>query len=205
MKIFFRGLLDSSAIALGYFPVSFSFGMVAVQNNLPPVAAILVSVLIFAGASQFILVSLLAVDAGAISIVVAVLSMNLRHLFYGTSIAAKLKNSKKNLPLPFLAFGLTDEVYAIAIEGIERQDRSTKEKWYFGLQSGAYFSWVIGTLFGVLLGKSLGNQNSIINDVLDILYYFQKKRKKQCRKCKSKYIVYYGVLITQAFTKKNTK
>lgn len=78
---FSRGLLDSLSIGLGYVPVAISFGLAAVYADISPWVAVLVSVLVYAGASQFILVSLVASGSAALSIVGIVLLMNLRHFF----------------------------------------------------------------------------------------------------------------------------
>ena len=52
-----RGLGDSLAIAAGYVPVAFSFGLAAVQVGLGAPWAVAISAIVFAGASQFVLVS----------------------------------------------------------------------------------------------------------------------------------------------------
>ncbi len=163
------GLRDSFSIALGYFPVAVSFGLAAIQAKLSPALAILVSVSVYAGAAQFVLISLAAAGAGAFSIVSTVLLMNVRHLFYGPSLLEKLGTFKHRLPLPALAWGLTDEVYAASIGRIGHIAQERRQGWYLGMQLGAYAAWVGGTVVGALLGDKLGQQSAWLRDTLDFV------------------------------------
>jgi len=66
--IFFRGIFDSSPIEFGYIPIAFTFGLTALQANLPPLTAIAISAFIFAGASQFVLITLFSAGASILNI-----------------------------------------------------------------------------------------------------------------------------------------
>lgn len=149
---FLRGLLDSLSIAVGYVPVAISFGLAAVYADISPWLAVLVSMLVYAGASQFILVSLMASGGSAVSIVGIVLLMNLRHFFYGPALIGKLGPQQRRLPMFVLAAGLTDEVFATSISKLAKQPAAEREPWYVGLQLGAYLSWVGGTAIGAFFG-----------------------------------------------------
>ncbi|WP_435338026.1 AzlC family ABC transporter permease, partial [Acinetobacter sp. LH3_13] len=63
-RFMLAGLTASLSVATGYLPIAFSFGVAAVQAGLAPSIAVLASVLVYAGASQFLLISLLASGAG---------------------------------------------------------------------------------------------------------------------------------------------
>src|SRR5690606_37806921 len=141
------------SIALGYVPVAISFGLAAVYAGIAPALAVLISLVVYSGAAQFILVSLVAAGAGPISVVGIVLLMNLRHLFYGPALAAKLGRRPGRLPLALLAAGLTDEVFATAVGRLEQQPEDEREYWYAGLQLGAYAAWVGGTALGAFFGQ----------------------------------------------------
>lgn len=154
-RYFARGLVDSMAIGAGYVPVAISFGVAAIAAGLSPVVVILTSVLVFAGASQFILIALLASGAALWVAVPAVLLMNARHLFYGPALYGQLTVELRALPLPLWSFGLTDEVFASAVAKLEEQNPAAREAWYVGLQLGAYLAWVGGTVLGVLFNHLL--------------------------------------------------
>src|SRR5690606_17001935 len=91
MHAFLKGLAASISIAAGYIPIAFSFGLASLEAGLSPLATILISVLVFAGASQFVMISLLASGAGVLVAVPTILLMNARHLFYGPALATKLQ------------------------------------------------------------------------------------------------------------------
>ncbi|MGB3289084.1 MAG: AzlC family ABC transporter permease [Burkholderiaceae bacterium] len=160
-----RGLADSLSIAVGYVPVAISFGLAAVYADIPPFMAVLTSVLVYAGASQFILVSLIAGGAGAAGVVGIVLLMNLRHLFYGPALMSRFQGERR-LPLLAMAAGLTDEVFATAIGKLERLPQDQREGWYVGLQLGAYLSWVGGTAVGAYFGHDWVRGSAILSQTL---------------------------------------
>ncbi|MBR9970895.1 AzlC family ABC transporter permease [Magnetospirillum sulfuroxidans] len=148
---FGRGLVDSASLILGYFPIAVSFGLLAVGQGLSPLQALLVSAVVYAGASQFALVSLLAVGASPVSVIGAVAAMNLRHLFYGPALLSRLPKDGGRVPRPLLAFGMTDEVFALASASLT--PRHT-EMWLLGVQAGAYGAWLAGTISGALLAQA---------------------------------------------------
>lgn len=159
------GLSTSLAVAAGYLPVAFSFGVAAVQAGLEPGMAVLASVLVYAGASQFLLVSLLASGAGWWTVLPTVLLMNARHVLYGPAVQAMM-GPRQSLASPWLAFGLTDEVLATAVSKMQAVDESGREHWLLGLQLGAYASWVGGTLAGVMLVGEVGQWPEAVREGL---------------------------------------
>jgi len=157
LRPFFHGLVSSLSIAVGYGPIAFSFGLAAMQAGLHPLVVIASSVLVFAGASQFLLITLLAPGASLLGAIPTVLLMNARHLFYGPALLARFTHSRRSrqqLASPLLAFGLTDEVFAAAMSQLPRIAPAQQERWYLGLQLGAYAAWVGGTVLGVALDSS---------------------------------------------------
>jgi 4-azaleucine resistance transporter AzlC len=163
---FFRGLADSLSIAVGYVPVAISFGLSAIYADLTPLMAVAVSLLVYAGASQFILISLVGGPGSAISIVSIVLLMNLRHLFYGPALMSRFDADQRRLPAALLAAGLTDEVFATSISKMAAQPAHERELWYAGLQLGAYAAWVGGTAAGAYFGHDWIKQSALLGQTL---------------------------------------
>ncbi|MGV8892484.1 MAG: AzlC family ABC transporter permease [Burkholderiaceae bacterium] len=166
MRAFTNGLLASLSIGVGYFPIAFSFGLAAIQAGLSSTTAILISVTVFAGASQFILITLLVSGAGILSAIVTVLLMNARHLFYGPPLLGLLPKQQTGIPTALLAFGLTDEVFAAAMSKLDGVPAEQREKWYLGLQLGAYTAWTTGTILGVALGSGFGDMPTFVREAL---------------------------------------
>jgi 4-azaleucine resistance transporter AzlC len=163
---FIAGLRDSLSIAIGYIPVAISFGLAAIYAGMSPALALMTSLFVYAGASQFILLSLLASGGAPASVIGIVLLMNLRHLFYGPAVLGKLEPGQRRLPLPALAVGLTDEVFATSMARLRQQPASGREYWYAGLQLGAYSSWVGGTAIGAWFGQDWLEQSALLAGML---------------------------------------
>ncbi|HRL23076.1 AzlC family ABC transporter permease [Alcaligenes sp. SDU_A2] len=162
---YIRGLRDSASIALGYVPVAISFGLAAVHAGLSAWLAVLVSLVVYAGASQFILISLLAAGAAYPSILGIVVLMNLRHLFYGPALLGFFSGPRTVRSL-WLAPGLTDEVFAASAGSLSRQPPQEQESWYCGLQLGAYGAWVGGTAVGAFFAGDLLGQSPVLEKTL---------------------------------------
>lgn len=147
---FRRGLWDGLSLIVGYFSIALSFGILAVRLGFSPVEAQFVSAVVYAGASQFALVGMLAAGASPWSVAGAVAAMNLRHLFYGPALLSQLPQHGERLPRPLLAFGMTDEVFALASGTITPMHG---ERWLLGVQMAAYGAWLAGTAIGALAGQ----------------------------------------------------
>ena len=136
-------------IIIGYLPIAISFGIIAAQSNVGIYQSVLMSLLVYAGASQFMAVNMILIGALGIEIVFATLILNFRHFIMSMS----LMNRLKNVPLSWkalLSFGITDETFAVAsIEAELLEDAS--QYYILGLFIGAYGSWSLGTLLGGLL------------------------------------------------------
>lgn len=157
------GLRASLPLAIGYAPMAFSFGVVSLQAGLTIWQATLVSIIVFAGAAQFVLVSMLAAGSGAGAALIAVWVLNLRHLFYGPALLSRLTRPPKKL-LPAIAFGLTDEVFATAMA--ESTSERVTPAWTLGVAIGAYSAWVGGTTLGAWLGGGIGGEDSVLGHAL---------------------------------------
>jgi 4-azaleucine resistance transporter AzlC len=164
MSAFLRGLTASISIAVGYVPVAISFGLSAIFTGLSAPMAVLVSVLVYAGASQFILLTLVAGGSSPAAIVGIVALMNLRHVFYGPALAPRLADGR--LPRLAMAWGLTDEVFATAVSKLGDQAPVDREHWYLGLQVGAYASWVGGTAVGAYFGQDWVRDSELLMQAL---------------------------------------
>jgi predicted branched-subunit amino acid permease len=112
------------------------------------------SVLVFAGASQFAMVQLLSESAPLPIVTASVLFINLRHLLMATSLRPHLQR----LPLSrrlFAAFFLTDESFAMATGHVRRGGRSVP--YYFTFAIALFALWNIATIVGMVLGGAIGD------------------------------------------------
>lgn len=169
MSGFRRGLKDSLPIMAGYVPIAFAFGVATVQAGLPSALAILTSVVMFAGGSQFVLISLLNTSCALWVLAPTVLLMNARHLLYGRPILRLLGPKRDDRSSFWLAFGLTDEVFATAATRMGSIAQDQRTDWYIGLQMGAYLSWVAGTAMGGAVGVEALSRIPALNDALSFV------------------------------------
>ena len=167
MNHFFRGLGASFGIVAGYVPVAIAFGVSALGAGLSPWLATSVSVLVYAGASQFVLVGTLAQGATPLAAAGLALALNLRHLIYGPTLGDKLQGLERR-ERAILSLGLTDEVFATTfaspLAGLAPKQRFS---WMLGLECGAYLSWVGGTLLGALGGTAILALSPMLRPVLE--------------------------------------
>lgn len=144
-KSLYEGILDGVPICIGYIPISITFGMIAVQEGLHLWQAIAMSVMVFAGASQFMAINMLTIGIGAFEIIFATFILNLRHFILSVSMMNQWKHLSKKTKA-FFSFGLTDETFSVfSMKGKQRE----QDKYYIcGLIGTAYFSWIFGTVIG---------------------------------------------------------
>lgn len=166
MRPFAAGVGHSVSIAVGYVPIGFSFGVAAVQAGVPEVIAMLTSLVLYAGASQFLLISLMTAGAGLWTAVPTVLLMNARHLLYGPTVVAAIPEQHGTLGSPWLAFGLTDEVFATAMSRLPCVAPEHRDHWLLGLQVGAYVAWAGGTALGVVFVRDVDQWPDAVRDGL---------------------------------------
>jgi 4-azaleucine resistance transporter AzlC len=134
--------------------VGTTFGVVARQAGLEPLEIAAMSLLIFAGASQFAMVQLFSQSAPVPIVVASVLFINLRHLLMATS----LRPHVQRLPLAgrlVAAFLLTDESFAMATGHFRRGGRSVA--YYFSFAIALFVLWNVATIAGILVGGAIGD------------------------------------------------
>ncbi|MDI4638405.1 MULTISPECIES: AzlC family ABC transporter permease [Halomonadaceae] len=153
-------------VMFGYLPLGAAFGILAVDVGIPWWAAMAMSILIYAGAGQFLAVALLANQAGLMEVAVATLMLNSRHLFYGLSLLRAFAGA--GWRKPYLVFSLTDETYSLLTsqEGHAGQDHAQA----FRLSALNQLWWVLGSLAGVLIGSQLAFDTTGIEFVLTALF-----------------------------------
>lgn len=148
---FLSGLSASLPIVMGYFPIAFSFGVAATRAGFTPLDAFALSLIIYAGASQFLALALLSSGAPVLVAAFTLIAMNLRHLLYGPALMREAGEDATTRHAWAWAWGLTDEVFGQALGALARGQRFS-EPYMFGLGLGAYASWVSGTVVGAYAG-----------------------------------------------------
>jgi len=153
------GLRHGLPIALGYLPVSFAFGLLAVKGGLPAWVATLISLTNLTSAGQFAGTNLILAGASLLEITLTTLVINLRYLLMSLSLGQKLTPGLTWRQRCLMAFGITDETFTVA--ALERTEISFH--YMIGLILGPYAGWGTGTLLGGVVCTLLPNnlQNAL--------------------------------------------
>ncbi|MCF8105178.1 MAG: AzlC family ABC transporter permease [Desulfohalobiaceae bacterium] len=154
-----QGVRFGLPVGIGYLPIAVAFGTLALQSGIGAEGTVLMSVLVYAGASQFMAVGMLVSGAGAMQIIIATFFLNLRHLIMSMAVNRSIRTPSlawKGL----LSFGITDETFALLTLQGQRQDQKLSRFFTAGVMSTAYLSWVIGTILGGLGSRAIPSRIS---------------------------------------------
>ncbi|GAB4073895.1 AzlC family ABC transporter permease [Barrientosiimonas marina] len=154
-----KGIATGFPIMLGYLPISITYGVLAKQSGMTMLELALMSVMVFAGASQLMAANMIAVSAGAAEIIVATFVLNFRQFVMSLSFMNRLRNFTLKWKVP-LSMGLTDETFAVSSLHTEKADMKKGGYFYAGLILTAYAAWVFGSILGGLLGEVIPEQLS---------------------------------------------
>lgn len=137
-------------VMLGYIFLGIAFGLLIQNAGYNALWAFLISVVVYAGSMQFVLVTLLTSGAGLLSAALMTLFINGRHIFYGLSFVEKYKKTGK--AYPYLVFSLTDETYSVLC-GTKIPEGMEEKKVYFWISFLDQCYWVLGSVIGALAGS----------------------------------------------------
>lgn len=154
-----RGITVGLPIMFGYLPIAIAYGVLAKQSGMTLVELTLMSVLVYAGASQLMATNMIAVGTGAIEIIVATFVLNFRHFIMSLSFM----NQMRQIPLEYkfpLSFGLTDESFAVSSLNKEKAKHYYGVFFYLALFITAYLSWIAGSLLGGVFGEIIPHRLS---------------------------------------------
>ena len=153
---FAEGLRRALPIILGYVPVGFAFGVLAVKNNIPPGLAVAMAFTMFSGSGQFVFASLWGAGAGVFSIIAAVFIVNLRYLLMSAAWSPWMVRLPRGMRF-LLGLGLTDENFAVHITALQ-QGWQLKLTTLFTCNCTTHLGWIIGCTIGAFCG-------GLVNDV----------------------------------------
>lgn len=151
---------DTLPTVFGYIGIGISFGIVAAASGLSVLMATLMSLIVYAGSAQFILVSLLVIGTPIVSIVLSVFLVNSRMILMSMTTATFFK---KNTMLENILIGslITDESFALSMNKLNYTDGELSFKWFNTVNVLAYLVWVASTFLGAMLGKVITNPEQL--------------------------------------------
>ncbi len=169
-----QGLLDALPLTISLILFGGIFGMLSIQAGLTSWQSLAMSLIVFAGASQFTAISMIPEHTGIWAIILTTFLLNSRHLIMGLSMAPHYKDfSQKHVNV--LAFLFVDEQYALSLNRFRQHKSDATYALAVGLS--LYLSWAFGTWIGTIAGQwlpdpaALGLNFSFTAMFLALAYY----------------------------------
>ena len=153
-KIFLKGIIDVSPLMIPVVPFGLIFGVLAIDVGFTPLQAMGMSLIVFGGASQIVLLQLFSGGASSLVIISSVGAVNSRHLLYGAVVSEHLSDLKLIWKI-IISYFLIDQAFAISNEYFKKNKERSR---YFHLVGGGAACWIIWqstTLLGIILGSAI--------------------------------------------------
>ena len=148
---FINGICDGIPIALGYFSVAFSLGIVAKKAGLDPFQGFLSSLLNHASAGEYAEFTVIMANAPYLEMAFVILVTNIRYMLMSCALSQKFDPKTSHLHRLLVGFGITDEIFGISIGRT-----GALNPWYnYGAMAIALPSWAAGTAIGIVAGNVL--------------------------------------------------
>ncbi|CDD43647.1 predicted branched-chain amino acid permease (Azaleucine resistance) [Clostridium sp. CAG:299] len=158
---FKKGIKSGLPIGIGYIPVSFTFGFLAVSGGLPIWVAVVISLTNLTSAGQFAGTNLIFAGAGYLEVALTTFVINIRYMLMSLSLSQKLERKTGTLARLALAFGITDETFVVG----SLKPGTLTAPFMLGLILMPVAGWNLGTLMGgcisTLLPQALQNAMGI--------------------------------------------
>ena len=151
---FFEGAKKSVPIMVGYMPLGLAFGVIAREKGLTVIQTALMSLTSFTGSGQFIAVGLLGAGVGIPAILLTNFLVNLRYLLFSASMAPVVRKLP-SLVQAVLAFGITDETFAVNMAEFDRKEAD--RDFMLGVNIFSHLSWTVNSAIGAAVGNLIPN------------------------------------------------
>ena len=155
-----RGLADIGLTCLAVFFIGLSYGAIAVASGFPLWVPAAQSVLVLAGASEFLFIGIVAAGGNPFAAALAGMLVNARHLPYGLALPEVTGRGWRGLIGTHL---MNDEsvVFALAQEDLPR-----KRAAYWACGVGVLICWPGGAILGALIGSAVHDTNAFGLDAM---------------------------------------
>jgi len=153
-KIFLKGVKDVSPLMIPVVPFGLIFGVLAIDVGFTPLQTMGMSLIIFGGASQIVLLQLFSGGASSLVIISSVGAVNSRHLLYGAVVSEHLSDLRLIWKI-IISYFLIDQAFARSNEYFNKNKDENK---YFHLIGGGSTCWIIWqstTFLGIILGAAI--------------------------------------------------
>lgn len=153
-------LVDIGLTCLAVLFIGLSYGAIAVASGFPLWVPAAQSVLVLAGASEFLFIGIVAAGGNPIAAALAGLLVNARHLPYGLALPDVTGRGWRRMAGTHL---MNDEsvVFALAQDDLPR-----KRAAYWACGLGVLICWPGGAILGALIGSAVHDTNAFGLDAM---------------------------------------
>jgi 4-azaleucine resistance transporter AzlC len=160
-----RLLKDSVGIMVSAGGFGLVYGLSARAAGFSPVEASAMSLLVFAGASQFVAVGYVLGGFSWLAIALLTAFLNARHVLYAAALAPYVSDKPRRVRAA-MAYVLTDEGFALGIAHFRRIGRGDVRGYFLGAIISTWIPWNLATIFGVTIGGSIPDPTRLGLDVI---------------------------------------
>lgn len=164
-----RVLQKDAPIILGYWVLGMACDMLGEKAGLNPFHMFIMSVLAFAGSSQFIGIAMMLQSASYISIALTILMVNLRYSLF-TSTLAPLVARKSGLYTTLFSYGTTDETFALNLSSFQDEEEHWTHEEALGLDLLSMVVWAIANAFGCYASRLVHLDLSLVSYILTAMF-----------------------------------
>ena len=157
-RIFTKGVTDVSPLMIPVFPFGIIYGVIGMELGLGQYMTLGASIIMFAGASQIVLLQLFSGGASSLVILGSVGAVNSRHLLYGAVLSEHLSNLKLKWKI-ILSYIMVDQAFAVSNTYL-KSNKDSENKHYHLLGSGltCWSIWQISTIIGIFMGSIIPDE-----------------------------------------------
>ena len=153
LKILAKGIADVSPLMIPVVPFGIIYGVIGMDLGIGPYMTLGLSIIIFGGASQIVLLQLFSGGASSLVILSSVGAVNARHILYGAVLSEHLSSLKLSWKI-ILSYVMTDQAFAVSNNYFKKNNTGNNQHYHL-LGSGftCWTIWQISTILGIVLGS----------------------------------------------------
>jgi 4-azaleucine resistance transporter AzlC len=167
LAIFKYAIVQTLPVLFGYVFMGIAFGILLQKAGYNFIWAFFISLIVYAGSMQFVLIGLLGGGMGILSMIILTFSVQSRHIFYGLSFIEKFKAMGKRGW--YMIFSLTDETYSLLC-GMKIPEELDEKKVFLTVAALDQSYWVIGCTLGAIIGGLIGFDTTGIDFAMTALF-----------------------------------
>ena len=149
-----QGLFDIAPVLIAVVPIGLLWGTLAAGKGLSVIEALLMSCLVFAGASQFVALEIWTAPVPVLLLAFTAFIVNIRHVLMSASISRHIPSIPRKLH-PLVAYFLVDESWALGEKRALSQPLTLA--YFLGSSMPLWICWQSSTVAGAWLGRSVGD------------------------------------------------